>query len=256
MDEGKRLDTPIPGELFWFYSCLMKRMSKQTPRGGKISDRLKGYFVRGTVFIVPALITVGIGILIFRFLSGFLGPAASFVEQTTGIGGPLAEVLVLLLVVIFILVLGAIIETVPHGVAAADFFHSAVESIPGIGSVYAGFREMSETVANGEESFRDVKMVEYPSTGSYTMAFVTADAPPNLEQSVGHAEEGMISLFLPMGPNPVMGGFVIYVSRDRVYDIELSVEEGLKAIITSGVTVSEPDQPHVGKRIHRKLGDS
>ena len=148
-----------------------------------------------------------------------------------------------------VLLVGFAAETVPHSGTAADLFHSVAESIPGVGRVYGGFRQMSETVANGGESFRDVKLVEYPSAGSYTMAFVTADAPDHLEESAGHAGEGMVSLFLPMGPNPVMGGFVIYVSRDRVHDIDVGVEEGLQAIITSGVTMNEAgdgsvDRPH------------
>lgn len=228
----------------------------QTRERGSISDQLKHYFVRGAMFIVPTLVTVGIILFILQFLSRFLQPAASFIEDVFSIGGFLSDMTVILLIAIFILLLGFVIETVPHGMAAADFFHTAVESIPGVGSFYAGFREMSTTIANGEESFRDVKLVEYPSEGSYTMAFVTADAPSNLEQSVGHKEEGMVSLFLPMGPNPVMGGFVIYVSRDRVYDIEISVEEGIQAIITSGVTISEPDSAIVGEQIRRQLDDA
>ncbi|MEF8781601.1 MAG: DUF502 domain-containing protein [Haloarculaceae archaeon] len=224
-------------------------MRTETTSGRSVGERLKGYLLRGTLFVVPAVVTVGIVVVALRFLSGFLAPVASFVETTTGVGGPLGDVIVLGLIVVTVLVLGAVIETVPHGVAAAGFFHSTVESVPGVGSVYAGFREMSTTIANGEESFRDVKLVEYPSEGSYTMAFVTADAPPTLEESAGHAEEGMVSLFLPMGPNPVMGGFVIYVSRDRVHDIDISVEEGLQAIITSGVAMGESERTAVADRI-------
>lgn len=213
-----------------------------------IKDRLKTYFVTGAVLVVPTVVTIGLVVLVFRFLSGFLQPIATFLDGTIGVGGSLAEVLTLVFAVGAVVVFGAVIETVPHGGAAANAFHAAAETIPGFGRVYAGFREMSETVANGEESFRDVKLVEYPSEGSYTMAFVTADAPPSLEESAGHAEEGMISLFLPMGPNPVMGGFVIYVARDRVHDIDLGVEEGLQAIITSGVTVSDSREAAVGDR--------
>jgi len=204
-----------------------------------VGDRLRGYFLRGTLFVVPALVTVAILVFVMQFVSGFLQPVATAVQAIVGFDGVAADVIVVVLFAVGVVVIGAAIETFPHGVEAAVFFHSAVESVPGIGSVYASFREMSNTIAQGEESFRDVKLVEYPSRGSYTMAFVTADAPPSLEESVGHAEEGMMSLFMPMGPNPVMGGFVIYVSRDRVYDIDLSVEEGLQAVITSGVTVGE-----------------
>lgn len=224
--------------------------------GGPINRRLRDYFLRGIVFIVPLVVTVAIIVLIVQFLSGFIQPVASFIESVSSLSSPWSEGIVLLILVISVVVIGFIIEVVPHGVAAADVFHSAIESIPGVGSFYGGFREMSMTVANGEESFRDVKLVEYPNEGSYTMAFVTADAPPNLEESTGHEDEGMVSLFLPMGPNPVMGGFVIYVSRNRVYDIDISVEEGVQAIVTSGVAITDHESADVGDRIRKQLKDA
>lgn len=214
-----------------------------------VVDRLKAYFLRGVLFVVPALVTLAVVAFVVGFVSGFLQPVASFVTGLVGVGGFVADLVVVVLLAAAVVLAGAAIETLPHGVEAADFFHSAVESVPGVGRVYAGFREMSTTIAQGEESFRDVKLVEYPREGSYTMAFVTADAPPSLEESVGHTEEGMMSLFMPMGPNPVMGGFVIYVARDRVYDIDLSVEEGLQAIITSGVTVADPESGEAEGRL-------
>ena len=231
-------------------------MSSSSPSGPSVSKRLKSYFVTGAVFVVPALLTVGIAAVVFQFLSGYLGPVASTIENYTGVGGTPAEFATLLLALAVVVLLGAIVETVPYGSTAADVFHDAVEAIPGVGNVYGGFREMSETVADGEESFRDVKLVEYPSEGSYTMAFVTADAPEYLERSVDHAEEGMMSLFLPMGPNPVMGGFVIYVSRDRVHDIDIGVDEGLQAIITSGVTISDEEDSEFGGRMQERIGEA
>lgn len=231
-------------------------MSDDRTADRSIVDRLEGYFLRGLLFVVPLVVTLAILGFAVQFLSGFLQPIALYTKRLTGIGGIPADLLIVVFLAVGVLLIGAAIETVPHGVEAAGFFHAVVESIPGVGSVYGGFREMSTTIAQGEESFRDVKLVEYPSEGSYSMAFVTADAPTNIEESTGHAEDGMISLFLPMGPNPVMGGFVIYVSRERVYDIDLSVEEGIQAIITSGVTVAEPDDDTTVDRIGRRIDGS
>lgn len=220
-------------------------------------DRLKRYFVTGAVFVVPALLTVGIALFIFGFLSGYIEPVATRLGGLAGLDGTAADLLTLAVALALVLLLGAAVETLPHGSTAAGMFHRAVEAIPGVGNVYGGFREMSETVADGEESFRDVKLVEYPTEGSYTMAFVTSNAPTHLEESVGHEEAGMMSLFLPMGPNPVMGGFVIYVARDRVHDIDISVDEGLQAIITSGVTISEDeDDPELGERMRQRIGEA
>ena len=216
--------------------------------------RLKRYFVTGAVFIVPALVTIGIVAFVLQFLSGYVAPVSSRLQALIGVGVIAADLLTVALLLVVVVLIGAALETVPQAPAAAEMFHRAVEGVPGVGQVYGGFREMSETVANGEESFRDVKLVEYPIEGSFTMAFVTADAPAHLEQSVGHTDSGMMSLFLPMGPNPVMGGFVIYVARDRVHDIDISVEEGLQAIITSGVTISEDDEdPAIGERMQQRL---
>jgi uncharacterized membrane protein len=229
-------------------------MSGSSEQGSSASQRLKSYFVTGAVFVVPALLTVGIIAFALRLLSGYLAPVSSRIETATVIGGTAADLLTLVFALLAVVLIGAVLETVPYGSTAADLFHHGAESIPGLGDVYGGFREMSETVANGEESFRDVKLVEYPSEGSYTMAFVTADAPTHLEESVDHEEPGMMSLFLPMGPNPVMGGFVIYVARDRVHDIDIGVDEGLQAIITSGVTISEDEtEPAIGERMQQRL---
>jgi uncharacterized membrane protein len=76
-------------------------------------------------------------------------------------------------------------------------------------------------------------MVEYPTDDSYAIAFVTADTPEYIEDATGH--DDMVTLFMPMAPNPVMGGFVISVERERVVDLDISVQEGIQAIVTSGV---------------------
>ena len=122
-------------------------MNGKTAPDRSAGDRLKGYFVRGALFVVPALVTVAILLFVLGFVSGFLGPVALFVEGVLGVGAPVADVVVLLCFAVAVVLIGAAIETLPHGVEAADFFHSAVESVPGVGSVYGGFREMSTTIA-------------------------------------------------------------------------------------------------------------
>jgi hypothetical protein len=92
-------------------------------------------------------------------------------------------------------------------------------------------------LSNDTQSFQEVKLVQFPVEGSYAMAFVTARAPGVVEDATD--TEGMTTLFLPMAPNPVMGGHVVHVSNDRVYDVDLTVEEGIRSIVTSGVATGE-----------------
>jgi hypothetical protein len=53
----------------------------------------------------------------------------------------------------------------------------------------------------------------------------------------------MQTLFLPMAPNPVMGGYVIHVSEERVIDVDMTVQEGIRSIVTSGVAIDDADDP-------------
>ena len=150
-------------------------MSDPSGPARSIGQRIRSYFVTGAVFVVPAVLTVGILAFVLQFFFGYLSPVVSMMEESFGATPAAADLLTLVLALAVVVLIGAVLETVPYGSTAAELFHRAAEAIPGIGNVYGGFREMSETVADGEESFRDVKLVEYLSEGSYTMAFVTAD---------------------------------------------------------------------------------
>jgi uncharacterized membrane protein len=55
----------------------------------------------------------------------------------------------------------------------------------------------------------------------------------------------MVTLFMPMAPNPVMGGHVVHVPTSRVYDIDMTVEEGLRSIVTSGVATGDAEEAAV-----------
>ncbi len=111
------------------------------------------------------------------------------------------------------------------------------------GRLGESFDEMSDLLLDSDtDSFQEVELVEYPNEGSYTVAFKTAETPTVVEDGAAHAD--MVTLFVPMAPNPVMGGFVIHVSRDRVADVDTTVEQGIRSIVTSGVAIGE-ESPHV-----------
>ena len=56
-----------------------------------------------------------------------------------------------------------------------------------------------------------------------------------------------MTLFVPMAPNPVTGGFLVYVPTDRVVDVDLSVDQAVQAILTSGIGTDDPDAPNAGR---------
>jgi uncharacterized membrane protein len=214
-------------------------------------NSLRQWLVTGAALTVPLLVTLVVLGFVLNFLSNALAPLATGVETYLFPGRNAAPnyllkagaVVVLLGVMV---VVGFLAQNGPTDGRVARSFHEAIEAVPGVGSVYTGFRQMSEVVVESDaDSFQEVKLVEYPTEGSYTLAFVTADTPNTVQQAVGR--QGMVTLFMPMAPNPVMGGFVIHVDRTRVHDIDITVEEGIQSIVTSGVTMggegTEPGQP-------------
>ncbi|MFB6176988.1 MAG: DUF502 domain-containing protein, partial [Halobaculum sp.] len=112
-----------------------------------------------------------------------------------------------------------------------------VEEIPGVGSVYSSFDRMSEVLLDSDaESFQEVKLLEFPHEGIFSLAFVTA------ETSAGVAADAeMQVLFVPLAPNPVMGGFMVCVPESRVHDIDMTVQEAFQALVTSGVAMPETE---------------
>ncbi len=205
---------------------------------------VRDWLVTGAALVIPVLVTIIVLAAIVNFVSKTMDPMVNvlarwlgFVEADTQVARAVVKMAAIAVVFGATLVVGVVANTEPTNGRFADVFHEGMERIPAVGSIYSGFRQMSEVVVESDvDSFQDVKLVEFPTEGSYTIAFVTADTPQNVERATGHDE--MVTLFMPMAPNPVMGGYVLHVDRSRVVDIDMTIEEGVQSIVTSGVTVN------------------
>jgi uncharacterized membrane protein len=200
---------------------------------------MKESLITGAAIILPLAVTLLVLSFVVNFLSSNLSPiSGAAVDNLPFRNEYVVQAIAVLLLVVVMLVVGFLAEFTDGGSTAGDQFDEFMASIPGLGSVYTSFNEMSELLLDSDtDSFQDVKLVQYPVEGSYTVAFKTADTPPTLERDTGNEE--MVTLFMPMAPNPVMGGFVIHVSTDRVVDTDMTVEEGIRSIVTSGVAIGE-----------------
>lgn len=236
-------------------------MSTRDPGRSGFRRTLRRWLITGAALVIPMVVTLIILGTVLNFFSQLLNPLVRATAMWLGFVDPEAEVDRLVVkvsavvaVVATMLIIGVIADASPTDGRIAESFHQTMEGIPAIGSIYTGFREMSEVVVESDvDNFQDVKLVEYPTEGSYTFAFVTADTPDHIEQSTDRGD--MVTVFMPMAPNPVMGGYVLHVDRDRVIDVDMTVEEGVRAIVTSGVTVtSDPGEREVSPERLRRIG--
>ena len=202
-------------------------------------DVLRKSFIKGMAILLPLLVTLFVLSVALGFIFQQLNPVATAIVQVTPFQ---SEVVVaastFLLFLLLVVGVGSVAEYGTENDRLSAQFNEFMASIPGLGSVYTSFNEMSELLLDSDtDSFQDVKLVEYPGKDSYVVAFKTAETPDVVAEDTGNDE--MITLFMPMAPNPVMGGFVIHVSTDRVVDVNLTVEQGIRSIVTSGVAFGE-----------------
>ena len=204
-------------------------------------------FVTGLAVVVPLLITAIVLAVAVQYIYTYLDLFSTFLlEASEQVVIPyfgtfrrevLIEVLTPLILLWLILVVGLFTNATHWGERAVDYFDYFISQIPAVGSVYESFRQMSDVVLESDtQNFRDVKLVEFPHEGAYTLGFVTTETPVQLSEPAGHAE--MLTLFLPLAPNPVMGGHLVHMPAGKVMDVDMTVEEGIRAIVTSGVAVA------------------
>ncbi len=107
--------------------------------------------------------------------------------------------------------------------------------IPLVRSIYSGVKQVMETMfSDSGKSFRNVVLIEYPRKGIWTLAFLTGEqGTRESEDKIGRR---VSHIFVPTTPNPT-SGFFLMVPTDDVLILEMSVDEGLKMIISAGVVL-------------------
>jgi uncharacterized membrane protein len=234
----KRVVATVFGHLFRVLPTSLLRQVLVDPvlsRG--MSETVRGVFVSGAAVTIPFFVTAAVLGFVVNFVTNVLDPFVGFLMAlgvTTPRSQPLAQLLTLVSLVVVVFLAGVASESATTSRFEGNVSRM-VEEIPGVGSVYSSFDRMSEVLLDSEsESFKEVKLLEFPHDDVYSLAFQTAEMPDGLAH-----ESEMRVLFVPLAPNPVMGGFMVCVPEDRVHEIDMSVQEAFQALVTSGVAMPE-----------------
>lgn len=152
----------------------------------------------------------------------------------------ISEVVALALLAVLVVAIGVVARS-QSGDRLLDYFDYIIMAIPGIGAIYKSFRRMGDAMLESDmDHFRSVKLVEFPHDDTYVIGFETAQSPSSVRETVG--DDDMVTMFIPLAPNPVMGGFLTHLPSKRINDVDMTVEEGVRSIITSGIATSENSQ--------------
>ncbi len=191
--------------------------------------RLRNYFISGLLFWVPLALTV----LVIKFFLELVNnlvpqkylPEAIFHLDTAIPGSGI------ILVLMVILITGVMVTNI-LGRKLVALWEKVLNKIPGFRNVYNVLKKVSDTVFNtSTESFRKAFLIQYPSKGIWVIAFQSGDYKGEAESIIG---EEIMNLFVPTTPNPTSGFFVMMAKKDA-FELDMSVEEAFKLVISAGV---------------------
>ena len=195
---------------------------------------IRKYLIAGLLVWVP----IGVTVLVIKLLVDIMDRSLLLLPPTwrpdalLGFHVPGLGVVLSVLVVIATGVIAANLL----GRRLVALWESLLARIPLVRTIYLGAKQVVETVLSASnQSFRKVLLIEYPRRGLWCLAFQTGTGLGELESRTG---KDVVAVFVPTTPNPT-SGFVLVVPREDVIELDMSVDEGLKLIISMGVAVPE-----------------
>ena len=181
---------------------------------------IKRRIFAGLLAIVPIAVTFWILKLLFTFFDGFAAPILKRIGiEIPGLG------IILTLVIVF--VLGLFVTNV-LGKTLFKWGERILAKLPIVNTIYKTIKQITSALSGSTvKSFQQVIFIQYPRIGLWTMCFVT-------NESQNETGEEFYHVFVPTTPNPTSGVFIIVPKKDVVHP-NISVEDGLKAIISGGI---------------------
>ncbi|MCL7747242.1 DUF502 domain-containing protein [Halalkalibacter alkaliphilus] len=210
--------------------------------------RFQKNIIAGIIFLLPAIATIYVIQLLFGLVDAFLGSFITDVLKalniiTTedgriyflGVYTPFSERLLgigFVLTILLITWVGAM-RIQGKGLRIFGTIDRSFRKIPIANSIYTSVEQVIHAFAQERSSFKNVVLVEYPRKGLYTVGFQTGESRGEVQRVTS---KDCINVFLPTTPNPT-SGWLVLVPRDEVIVLNMTVEQGLKFIISGGVVV-------------------
>ncbi len=193
---------------------------------------MKRIFTTGLLAILPLAITIYVFYLIFSFLDNLIGDLinAIFDYRVPGIGFAAGLLLILLIGFIASNIIGR--RLLGYG----DFF---LQRLPLARGIYTSAKQIIDAfTVQGKNTFKEVVLLEYPRRDLYVIGFVTGSSKGEIQEKT---DEDIINIFVPTTPNPT-SGMLILAPRHEVIPLSMTVEEGMKVIVSGGLFSPAPKE--------------
>ena len=220
-----------------------RRDGKRGPIG--LRRHLRGYFLAGILITAPIGITLYFAWLIVAWVDGkvtpllppLYNPETYLPFSVPGLG--------LLIIAGALTLIGALTAGM-MGRLWVRTSERLLNRMPVIRSVYGAIKQIFETVlSNKSDAFREVVLFEYPRRGPWAMGFITGKTEGEIQDST--ADE-VVNVFLPTTPNPT-SGYLLFLPKRELVVLSMTVEEGIKMVVSGGIVTPEDRRPEHEKGI-------
>ncbi|HXF47929.1 MAG TPA: DUF502 domain-containing protein [Verrucomicrobiae bacterium] len=194
----------------------------------RIFEKMRRFFLAGLLVVVPIILTFLILRLLFRTVDGLLAPLVAELigRELPGVG--------LLATIVIVFLAGFFISSV-FGSRLYSIGELLFIKTPLVRTVYGGAKQLMESMfLPSGKAFKQVVLVEYPRKGAWAIGFVGGELIMEGKR--------LISVFVPSTPTPFTG-FVVNYPQEEVVNLPISVEEGVKFIVSGGIVAPERLRP-------------
>lgn len=211
------------------------RLEKEKDVFMKLGSKLKAYFFTGILVTAPVAMTFYLAYKLIFWIDGLVDKVLppKFLPDTylpvtiPGLG---------LIILVALLILIGMFATGFLGKFFLRLGEWIVYKLPFISSIYSLIKQVFSTfLSNKNQAFNKVVMLEYPRKGLWIMGLVSTDTTGEMQEKL---PSPMINVFIPTTPNPT-SGFLIFVPKTEVIELEISVEDAIKFIISGGIVNPE-----------------
>ncbi|EAR17733.1 hypothetical protein WH7805_09394 [Synechococcus sp. WH 7805] len=228
-------------------SLVQSNPRPDLPLGARLQQDLKNDLIAGLLVVIPLATTIWLATIVSRFVLAFLTSIPKQFNPFITLNPLLQDLINLALgltvPLLGILLIGLMARNIV-GRWLLEFGEGTLQRIPLAGSVYKTLKQLLETfLRDNSQRFRRVVLVEYPREGLYSVGFVTGEVGPTLQSEL---EERLLSVFIPTAPNPTTGWYTL-VPESSVRDLNLSVEDAFKTIISAGIVNPDAREAPAGR---------
>ncbi len=232
-----------------------KKREDRLGLGGKkrhgIVAHLRGYFLAGLLTVAPIGLTIWLFWVLLKFVDSRITPLipqnynpntylhAVVPFEIPGVG--------LIVLIVALIIIGALTRVL-LGRTLIRIGENLVNRMPVVRSVYGATKQIVESVLKSQsDAFRQVVLFEYPRRGSWAIGFVTGATKGEVQALT---DDDVVNVFLPTTPNPT-SGYLLFLPRRELMPLSMTVEEGIKMIISGGIVTPEDRRPPEEREIKR-----